>query len=228
MGIWMRNRVGFETTQIEYRIFYEHIANGKFAVSLTGNATAPSHSAGDYMKVVLGANSDGSSPGIEFLTWSASSTRQISRMIGVWGTKPGNSDLVMQTQVDRRVTYREPYLFDADLQDFHTNAVWIERGGYGFPPACVAAYFYVESERHDEFNLAQVNLASRCDEGVGGLPSMGFVTQVKSLTRPGVVENQDDDVRCLLDPNNNHYGIMLRDTVRAWIRSRGYELMPNG
>jgi hypothetical protein len=192
-------------------------------VSASGFAPAPAHVTGEFMKVVLGADADGSNPGIEFLPWIVASTRAISRRIGAWGTMPNSADLIMQTQVDRRVTYREPYLFDPDLQNFTTNTVWTERPSRGgFPPACCAAYFYVEVTRTDAFNLAQCNLATRAEEPV--LPR--FQTQVKSLTRINVPEDQDDDVRCLIDPDASTYAVMCQAVMRSWIRLRGYELMP--
>jgi hypothetical protein len=235
MGIWMRNRAGFENDQIEYKIYHEHIANGHVAHALTGFATAPSRSTGDYMKVVLGANSDGSSPGIEFLAWSTASSRQISRRIGVWNTNPTNSNLVQAVQLNRRVTFKEDQLYDSDLQNFGTSGVFIARGLYGAYPAAdvmSAVYLRVEIARVTSVDAqnrgtALIELASACTEGSATLPTFGFNTIYKGISRQNQGEVMDDEVRVVVDPGSNHYGIRVDPDCRAWIRLSGYELMPN-
>src|SRR5688572_3228302 len=125
MGIWMRNTENNPNDAIEYRIFGEYIANGVIVNSLTGSVNAPPRAARTFLKVWLGANADGSNPGVQMRAWTAAPTREINRLIGCWGTEHDGADLIRHTQVDRRVTFRGDYTFTfSEQENFTTNGIW--------------------------------------------------------------------------------------------------------
>ena len=243
MSIWMRNRdkVGGDLAhQIEYRLYNEHIAEGKRVERLTGFAVAPPRSAGDFIKVVLGANSDGSNPGIEMLLWNAPSSREISRVVGGWCTNvtdnnPANrSDLMMQTQNGRRVTYRGDFEFRPDLVYFTTNGLWREESnGFGWPPdICAAAFFRCEARRTTQgdsrgLGTASMFLASRCHEGEPELPSdIAFGTQIIGLTQVGQPYISRDELRLVLEPGASTFSVKVNSNCEGIVLFSGYELLP--
>jgi hypothetical protein len=138
-------------------------------------------------------------------------------------------------QLDRRVTFTQDQQYDPDLQNFSTGGVFIERGLYGAAPAAdvmSAVYFRVEIARVSNVDAqnrgtALIELASKCTEGSATLPTFGFNTIYKGISRRNQAEVMDDEVRVLVEPGVSTYGVRVDANCRAWLRLSGYELMPN-
>jgi hypothetical protein len=235
MGIWMRNSEGDPNDTIEYRILGEYLAGGKVVNSVSGFAAAPPRTHASFLKVWLGANADGSVPRVELRPWTAPPTRQINRLIGCWGTEHDGADLIRQTQVDRRVTYRGDYTFNfAEQENFTTNGVWrLRHNNGGWPPDFVAAiYFRLEAKRFSGGDsrgtgTGSIVVASKCVDGATNLPAnLAFTAQLFGLTRLDQPEVSRDEVRLIAEPGTPTYGVKIDANCKGYVLFSGYELMP--
>jgi hypothetical protein len=95
-----------------------------------------------------------------------------------------------------------------------------------------AVYFRVEIARVSNVDAqgrgtALIELASKCTEGSATLPTFGFNTIYKGISRLNQGEVMDDEVRVLIEPGASTYGVRVDVNCRAWLKLSGYELMPN-
>jgi hypothetical protein len=169
------------------------------------------------------------------LPWAASPTRQINRLIGCWGTEHDGADLIRQTQVDRRVTYRGDYTFNfSEQENFTTNGFWRLRSNHGgWPPDFVAAiYFRLEAKRFSggdsrSTGTGSIFLASKCVDGATTLPpNLVFTATLFGLTRIDQPEVSRDEVRLIAEPGTSTYGVKVDANCKGYVLFSGYELMP--
>jgi hypothetical protein len=152
-----------------------------------------------------------------------------SRVVAAWGTQPNSSDLMFQRQDDNVVQIVGDYPFDQDYGN-HTggDGRWRYRGNYGGWPQghCNVIYLRAECSRRSGqgAGIAQINFASRVEEGTTNRPSMSFVTQVKGYTPAGGRDVSADMLRVVIDPNVGQLGVMINSDSGGLYLNSGFEL----
>jgi hypothetical protein len=157
-------------------------------------------------------------------------TTTFKRLMGVWGTKPRERELMYQQQAGLKVQFDGDYAFDLSLDPsggFNTNGVWkwVNAAGAWPPGYCCAVYFRGEAGRSDTGpKVCQVNVAAWCNPGT---TDRRYVTQMKGLGIKDEAQSvSQDHVRCIIEPGASRFAVMVNDTSRAKLLVSGYELLP--
>ncbi len=246
----MCNSLTDPNNTVEYEIAGEHIANGVYVSRLAGSIVIPGgggvRTPNSFYWLYLGANQDGSSIQLYAQAPSTPPARDIARVIGAWGTKPGDWELVRQMQTNRVVQFESNYAYDTDLTVSGGSLIttWTKRAAanVGAFPAGLCAVVYLRAEARKMDNLqnligrggpnigigfAQINIGGmNVTEGVVGQPSdMHFRTQVKGLTRYNEPDISMNMVRCIIEPRGNWYAVKSGESSNITVLAAGYELL---
>ncbi len=247
----MRNNLaGDVNNEVEYEIRGEHIANGVRIKRLAGVLAIPgtilTRTPNGFHWIYAGASQDGSSVQLYAQNPYTPPPRDVFRVMGAWGTKPGSGHLAAQVQVDRVVQFEPDYTYDTSLDASGGSYLptWTKRyaAAMGHFPVglCAAVYLRPEARRMTDLKtvnivgggtlglgMGQVNIGGvNVTEGVEGTASNHYITQVKSLTRYDQPEASEDMMRCMIDPRSDWYAVRSNNYSNITVLASGYELMP--
>jgi hypothetical protein len=233
MTIWAINNHYNRANAFDYRVANE-FTGGYLVPSIAGTAVVPARSPGDFWCWWLCAtgNSGHLATGVtvQVHKLGGQPSTPYKRMLGVYGTKPRERELMYQQQSDLRVQFDSDYNFDLDLDKpdgFSTNGLWQWRSSQkAWPPGlCQAVYFRGEAGRaNDGPKVCQINVAGWCEAGT---TERKYVTQAKGLGIKGEPQSVSvDNMRMILMPGSDIYGVMVNSESRAKLLVSGYELLP--
>jgi hypothetical protein len=154
----------------------------------------------------------------------------LGRLVSLWGTKPRETETMLQQQDNNIVQFAYDADFDQDYgRDVRGDGLWKYRGNYGgWPPAhCGVIYLRGEVGRQAGTGngIAQINFASRVVEGNKGRPWHSFVTQVKGYSSQGNRDYGQDWVRVVIDSEVRQLGVMVNDRSLGLYLNSGFEIM---
>jgi hypothetical protein len=152
------------------------------------------------------------------------------RLVSLWGTKPREMVSMLQQQDNALVQFYYDADFDADYnRDVNGDGRWYYRGNYGgWPPAyCSVIYLRGECGRRAGTGngIAQINFASRVNEGTPDRPWHSFVTQAKGYSSAGNRDVGVDWMRVVVDSNVGQLGVKINDKSLGMYLNSGFEIM---
>jgi hypothetical protein len=154
----------------------------------------------------------------------------LGRLVSLWGTKPRETETMLQQQDNCLVQFAYDADFDLDYgKDVGGDGQWKYRGNYGgWPPAhCGVIYLRGEVGRRKGTGagICQINFASRVVEGSKSRPWHSFVTQVKGYSSEGNRDYGQDWVRVVVDSQVRQLGVMINDRSLGCYLNSGFEIM---